>query len=301
MNYNAKNINPLEKMMPSDLIKENSLIFLIFDAQRRWLVQVRSGESFHTHRGIIDYDDIIGKPYGSCVFSKPYESQGYKFFVVKPLPSDYVLHMGRKTQIIYPEDAGLILLYTGIGPGCKVFEAGTGSGALTCILGNYVWPNGHIFSYDIREKSLKRAEKNIQRANLNSVVSIQYGNILTDDIQHANLDAVVLDLPSPWEAIKKVKEFLKYGGSLASFSPTIEQVKKTTFALIEKDFIEVNSYELIKRKLQIKENATRPEGRMIGHSGYLTFGRKIQNIENPYRSKKPKHNEVIDLNGMPLR
>jgi len=221
--------------------------------------------------------------------------------VVKPLPSDYVLHMGRKTQIIYPEDAGLILMYSGIGPGSQVFEAGTGSGALTCILGNYVRPNGHIFTYDIREKSLRRAEKNIKRAQLEDVVTIQEGDVLNDDIKHENLDSVVLDMPSPWEAVPKVKEFLKLGGTLVSFSPTIEQVKKTYFAMRENDFIEVNSYELIKRKLQIKENATRPEVRMIGHSGYITFGRKIKNIENPYRSRKPVKEEIVDMKGMPLR
>ena len=141
--------------MSSEIVKENDLIFLILDDRRRWLIQVKYGGSFHSHKGIIEFDDIIGKNYGSVVFSKPLETQGYKFFVLKPLPSDYILHMARKTQIIYPEDAGLILLYSGIGPGSVVIEAGSGSGALTCILGHYVRPNGHIYSYDIREKSLK--------------------------------------------------------------------------------------------------------------------------------------------------
>ena len=284
--------------MGTELIEENDLIFLILDDRRRWLVQVNAGRQFHTHKGIIEFDDIIGKEYGSCVFSKPY---GYKFYVFKPLPSDYILHMSRSTQIVYPKDAGLILLYTGIGPGSVVIEAGCGSGALTCILGNYVKPNGHIYSYDIREKSLKRARKNVLRANLKDIVTIQYGDISKDDLQHEHVDSVVLDLAMPWEAIEKVKEYLKLSGTLASFSPTIEQVKKTTFALIKNEFFEINTYELIKRKIQVKENATRPEVRMIGHSGYLTFGRKFNDIKNPYREKKPKIKEIIDLEGLPLR
>lgn len=288
-------------MESSNIIVENSLIFLIYDTRRRWLLEVKAGESFHTNKGYINFDDIIGKPFGICVFSRPFETQGYKFYVVKPLPSDYVLHMGRKTQIIYPEDAGLILLYSGIGPGSQVFEAGTGSGALTCILGNYVRPNGHIFTYDISEKSLNRAQKNIKRAQLEDVITIQEGDILNDDIHHENLDSVVLDMPCPWLAVPIVKDFLRFGGTLVSFSPTIEQVKKTYFAMGDNDFIEVNSYELIKRKMQIKENATRPEVRMIGHSGYITFGRKIKNIKNPYRSRKPDKEQIIDLKGMPLR
>ena len=287
--------------MNTDKVKENDLIFLILDGKRRWLVQVRAGESFHSHRGIIEFDDIIGKDYGTVVFSKPYETQGYKFFVLKPLPSDYVVHMSRKTQIIYPEDAGLILLYSGIGPGSVVIEAGCGSGALTCILGNYVRPNGHIFSYDIREKSLKNARKNVERANLENVVSIEFGNIITDDLNLEKVDSVVLDLGDPWNAVEKVAKYLKLSGTLVSFSPTIEQVKKTTFAMDENSFVEINTYELIKRKIQVKRNATRPDSRMVGHSGYITFGRKIRNLKNPYRERKPKHKEFIDFTGMPLR
>ena len=287
--------------MDEDLIQDNDLIFLILDERRRWLLEVKPGGTFHTHKGIIDFDDIIGRKFGTCVFSKPYESAGYKFFVLKPLPSDYILHMARKTQIIYPEDAGLILIYSGIGPGSMVIEAGSGSGALSCILGNYVRPNGHVYSYDIREKSLNRAKKNVARANLEDYITIKFGNILEDELHHKNVDSVVLDMPQPWQAIEIVKNYLKLSGTIVSFSPTIEQVKKTTFALKENEFIEINTFELIKRRIQVKPNATRPETRMVGHSGYITFARKLDNIKNPYREKKPNKGETIDLSGMPLR
>ena len=287
--------------MDEDLIQDNDLIFLILDERRRWLIEVKPGGTFHTHRGIIEFNDIIGKKFGTCVFSRPYESAGYKFFVLKPLPSDYILHMARKTQIIYPEDAGLILIYSGIGPGSMVIEAGSGSGALSCILGNYVRPNGHVYSYDIREKSLKRAKKNVARANLEDYITIKFGNILEDELNHKNVDSVVLDMPQPWQAIEIVKKYLKLSGTIVSFSPTIEQVKKTTFALKENEFIEINTYELIKRRIQVKPNATRPETRMVGHSGYITFARKLNNIKNPYREKKPKKGEIMDFSGMPLR
>ena len=287
--------------MDEDLIKDNDLIFLILDGKRRWLMEVKSGDTFHTHRGIVEFNDIIGKKFGTCVFSRPYKTAGYKFFVLKPLPSDYILHMARKTQIIYPEDAGLILIYSGIGPGSMVIEAGSGSGALSCILGNYVRPNGHVYSYDIREKSLNRAKKNVAKANLEEYVTIRFGNILEDELNHKNFDSVVLDMPQPWQAIEIVKKYLKLSSTIVSFSPTIEQVKKTTFALKENEFIEINTYELIKRRIQVKPNATRPETRMVGHSGYITFARNLNNIKNPYREKKPKKGEVMDLSGMPLR
>ena len=287
--------------MNPNIIKENDLIFLVLDDRRRWLVQCKSGDTFHTHKGIIEFDDIIGKEFGTVIFSRPFENQGYKFYVLQPLPSDYIIHMTRKTQIIYPEDAGMILLYSGIGPGSIVIEAGCGSGALTCILGNYVRPNGHVYSYDNREKSIKRANKNVEKAKLKEFVTIKSANIITDNLNQTDVDSVVLDIAEPWNSIVKVKNYLKLSGTLFSFSPTIEQVKKTTFAMRENDFIEINTFELIKRKIQVRKNATRPEVRMIGHTGYLTFGRKVKDTKNPYREKKPKAQEKINMNGMPLR
>lgn len=283
------------------IIQEGDTVFLILDERRRWLVEAKKDRQFHTHMGIIEFNDIIGKPYGSCIFSRPYEEQGYRFYVLKPLPSDYILHMGRSTQIIYPKDAGLILLYSGIGPGSKVIEIGSGSGALTCILGYYVKPNGHVYSYDIRKRSLKQAKKNVKKANLTDFITVKHGNVFEGDVQHNNMDAVVLDMPTPWETIEIIAEFLKLSGSVISFSPTIEQAKKTTFALEGNNFSEIKTVELLERTIQIKKNATRPNTRMVGHSGYLTFGRKTEQKDNIYRNLKPKEKVYVSLEGMPLR
>ena len=287
--------------MNQKIVSNHDFIFLVFDERRRWLLQVEHGGEFHSHRGLISYDDIIGKTYGSVVFSKPYDTQGYKFYVLEPLASDYIVHMNRRTQIIYPEDAGLIIIYAGIKPGTKIIEAGCGSGALTCILGDIIRPNGHLFSYDIEEKNLKIARRNVERMKLTDNISINYGNIISENLNHSNIDVIILDMPQPWEAIERISNYLKLSGIFVSFSPTIEQVKKTHFALKKYEFIEINTYELLKRTMQVKKNATRPQVRMIGHTGYITFARKIQDIENPYRERKPKKEEFFDLNGMPLR
>ncbi len=288
-------------METSKLISPGEYIYLIFDHKRRWLLKVEPDNSFHTDRGIIEFNDIIGKRWGCCVFSRPLETQGYKFFVLKPTPSDYALHIVRKTQIIYPKDAGLILLYGDIKPGSIIIEAGCGSGALGVILANYVKPNGHVFSYDISEKSLKQARRNLELTGLKDYITIAYGDITKNKLNHSNIDTIILDLATPWEAIPLIREYLKDSGIVVSFSPTIEQVKKTYFSLKRNDFFEVSTHELLKREMQIKENATRPHVRMIGHSGYITVGRKINNIPNPYRSRKPKEKEIIDMSDMPLR
>jgi len=287
--------------MNQKIVSDHDFVFLVFDERRRWLLQVEPGGEFHSHRGIINHDDIIGKPYGGVIFSKPYDTQGHKFYVLEPLASDYILHMKRKTQIIYPEDAGLIIMYAGIQPGTKIVEAGCGSGALTCILGNIIQPNGHVFSYDIKEKNILLARRNVEKTKLSDYVSIKYGDIVTESLDHSNIDVAILDIPQPWEAIERIRNYLKLSGIFVSFSPTIEQVKKTHFKLKKNEFIEINTYELLKRTMQVKKNATRPQVRMIGHTGYITFARKIQDIENPYRERKPKEEEFFDLNGMPLR
>lgn len=285
-------------MENKEVVKENDLIFLILDHRRRWLLQARPGEDFHTHKGVIKFDDIIGKQYGTCVFSRPYEDQGYKFYIFKPLPTDYITHMGRKTQIIYPKDAGIILLYSGIGSGSNVIEAGCGSGALTCILGSYVRPNGYVYSYDIRDRSLKTAKRNVKRAGLEEYVSIDKKNIVDEDLGLENIDSIVLDMPIPWKAIPMVKKYLKLSGILVSFSPTIEQAKKTYFALKENEFFEVGTYEFMQREFQVKKQATRPKEGY--HSGYLTFGRRFKDKKNPYRAIKPKKKTFVDMKGMPL-
>ncbi|MBN2155694.1 MAG: tRNA (adenine-N1)-methyltransferase [Candidatus Lokiarchaeota archaeon] len=258
-----------------NIIHDQDLVYIVYDTKKRkWLRKVSSGEQFHTDRGYLDYDDIIGREFGSIVLSKPY---GHKFFVFKPLPSDIIINMTRASQIIYPEDIGLILIYTGINSGSIVVEAGTGSGSLTGILGKYVQPHGHIYSYDIRDSAIKQARKNMKKLGVSESVTITKADILTE-VDHEDVDVVVLDLATPWLMMEKVHSFLKNSGVVCSFSPVIEQVIKTHEALKNNHFHDINTYELLKREIRVKANATRPNSRMIGHTGYMTFARKL----NPY-------------------
>ncbi len=270
----------------SNVIRDQDLVYIVYDnKKRKWLRKVESGKQFHTDRGYLDYDDIIGKEFGSIVLSKPYN---HKFFLFKPLPSDIVVNMTRASQIIYPEDIGLILVYTGIVPGSIVVEAGTGSGSLTGILAKYVQHTGHIYSYDVRDTAIKQARKNMTKLGVSEFVTIRKGDLLTD-VEHSNIDVVVLDLATPWLAIEKVHGFLKNSGVLCSFSPVIEQVIKTHEALKTNHFHDIKTFELLKREIRVKFNATRPNSRMIGHTGYITFARKLDPfVPEPNKSEKEK-------------
>ncbi|MBD3353254.1 MAG: methyltransferase domain-containing protein [Candidatus Lokiarchaeota archaeon] len=275
-------------------ISEGDLVYIIFDKRRKYIKMVESGKEFHSDRGYVRYKDLIGKEFGITVKTEPY---GHKAFILKPLPSDIIMKMGRASQIIYPEDIGLILMYTGISPGYNVLEAGCGSGSLTSMMALHVQPMGHIYSYDIREKAIKQARKNLKKIGVADYATIELRDIVREELSHRDMDVVMLDLATPWLVIPKAYKYLKKSGVLCSFSPVIEQVKKTHEAMRKSGFYEIETYELIKRQIQVKKsmNATRPMSRMVGHTGYLTFGRKIVIKYKGKIPKKPEKEEYVDM------
>jgi len=233
------------------------------------MVKVEPGKTFHTHKGFVKFDDVIGKEYGSSITS----SLGIEFFALKPLLQDYVMKSARNTQITYPKDIALIVMFSGIGPGSTVVEAGTGTGALTAALAHYVKPNGKIYSYEIREEFQKTAEKNLKRAGLSDFVELKNKDV-TIGIDEKYVDAVILDLATPWLVIPHAYNALKPSGTLVSFSPTIDQVVKTVEALNENYFTGVETIECLMRGMQIERGKTRPHTLMTGHTGYITYARK---------------------------
>jgi len=252
------------------LIKEGDEVLLMLDHRRNYKIEVEPEKEFHTHKGFIEVGRLIGKPYGITVTS----SLGVKFYVLKPLIRDRVLKTDRHTQVLYPKDIGYILFQLGVGPGSIVVEAGTGSGALTMALANIVRPDGRVYSYDISDKHQRTAAKNIMRAGLMPYVSLEIRDI-TEGIPEKEVDAVILDMATPWMAVEHAWNALAGSGVFLSFSPTIEQTMKTTEELKKHPFIEINTVELMLREITVAPNKTRPRTQMIGHSGYLTSARKV--------------------------
>jgi tRNA (adenine57-N1/adenine58-N1)-methyltransferase len=255
------------------IIHEGDEVYLILDTQRTYKVKVEQGKLFHTHKGFIDLSEVIGQSFGVIVKS----SLGISFYVLKPLIRDRVLKTDRHTQVLYPKDIGYILFQIGIGPGSRVVEAGTGSGALTMALANTVRPDGKIYSYDINEKHQKLAKKNIERSGLIQYVELVILDI-TEGIPIDKVDAVILDMATPWAVIEHAWKALAGSGIFLSFSPTIEQVIKTTEELNKHPFIEIETVELILREITVAYNKTRPKTQMLGHSGYLTSARKVKKL-----------------------
>jgi len=250
-------------------IDEGDSVLLYLDPKRTYLVRVERGKNFHTHKGFIQLDGLIGKEYGTRIAS----SVGAEFVVLKPNVRDYVFKMLRKTQITYPKDIALIVMFSGIGPGSRVVEAGTGTGALTSAIAFYVKPTGRVYSYELREEFMEAALKNLKKAGVSEYVDLRNKDIAYG-IEEKEVDAVVLDLATPWMVVPHAYSALKGSGTLVSFSPTIDQVVKTVEALKENGFVDVNTIECLMRGMQIERGKTRPQTLMTGHTGYITFARK---------------------------
>jgi tRNA (adenine57-N1/adenine58-N1)-methyltransferase len=238
------------------------------------MVKVETGKTFHTHKGYVKLEDLVGKNLGDVFQS----SLGTKFTVLKPILTDFVMKSSRKTQITYPKDAALIAMFSGIGSGSRIVESGTGTGALTTVLAHYVRPDGKVFTYELRPEFQKNAQKNLEKSHLLDYVELKCGDV-TQGIEERDIDSVVLDLAVPWLVIPHAYEALKPSGTLVSFSPTIDQVVKTTEALRENGFILIETVECIMRAMQIERGKTRPQTLMTGHTGYITSARKATRLE----------------------
>jgi tRNA (adenine57-N1/adenine58-N1)-methyltransferase len=230
---------------------------------------MEKGKSLHTHKGYIQHDSLIGKPYGTHVTT----NTGTEFIALKPALRDYIFKTQRRTQILYPKDIALIVMFSGIGPGSKVVEAGTGAGALTTALAYYVRPTGKVYSYEVRQEFMSIAQKNIEKAGLVKYVTIKNRDV-TVAIDETNIDAIILDLATPWLVVPQAGLALKGSGAIVSFSPTIDQVVKTVEALKSNDFTDIQTIECLMRGMQVELGKTRPETLMTAHTGYITFARK---------------------------
>jgi tRNA (adenine57-N1/adenine58-N1)-methyltransferase len=256
------------------IIAEGSDVFLYLDRRRTYLVKVEAEKSFHTHKGYIQLGDLIGKEYGTRIAS----SMGIEFVALKPTLRDHIFKTSRRTQISYPKDISLIIMYSGIGPGSRVVEAGTGTGALTSAIAHYIKPAGRVYTYELRQELTKNAQKNLERAGLLDYVELKDGDV-TEGIEEKDLDAVILDMATPWLVVPHAYTALKGSGVLVSFSPTIDQVVKVVEALTDYGFVGVETVETLIRFMQVVRGKTRPQTVMTGHTGYLTFARKAIKLE----------------------
>ena len=252
-------------------IKQNSSVLFYFNNSKKWLVKISKKESLHTHIGVIKHVDAIGKEYGSRLVTN---KEKY-VYLLKPTMYDYVMKIQHGTQIVYPKDLGYIVARTGIGSGQKILEIGTGSGSLTSFVANIVKPRGHVFTFDVDEKFMQIAEKNILKAGVSKYVTQHNLDLKTaKKMPLSDMDVALIDLGDPWTVIPQVRKMLKGSGCIFAICPTMNQLEKLTASLVENEFTDIESTEHILRTIEAREGKTRHSFQGIGHTTYLCFARK---------------------------
>jgi tRNA (adenine57-N1/adenine58-N1)-methyltransferase len=245
-------------------------VLLIDPKERRYLLTLVTGATFHTHAGILAHDDIIGGDEGRMIAG----STGRQFLVLRPTLSDIVLKMPRGAQVIYPKDLGAILIAADIGPGLRVLEAGVGSGALSMTL---LRAGAHVVGYELREDFAERARSNVE-ATLGTEMPYRIEiRDVTKGIDEEGLDRILLDMPEPHEVVAAAAVALRPGGILLAYLPTINQTALLRRALDDHDtpFGLSETQEIMRRTWHVEDRSVRPDHRMVGHTGFLTTARRL--------------------------
>ena len=230
---------------------------------------LKPGAEFQSDLGIIKADVLDSAEIGDEVKSH----LDHTFKIMKPNVNDFIDIMDRRCSILIQKDIGQVLAHTGLGAGSRVVDAGTGAGAIALNFGNVVGPEGQVYTYEIREDFAEVAKKNIDNFGITNI-EVKNKNI-KDGIEEDNIDLIFLDLPKPFEIFEEVLESLNVGGWLVVYAPYIDQAE-TSYRVAKKlGFYNIDIIETLERGLEVRTQGVRSKTRMVGHSGYLMFARKL--------------------------
>jgi tRNA (adenine57-N1/adenine58-N1)-methyltransferase len=261
--------------MPDDAPFRPGEMVLLVDGRRgrRHLVRLRPGHTFHSDRGWIAHDALIGGAVGLTIRT----SLGTPYLALRPTLAEYVLEMPRGAQVIYPKDLATICFFADVGPGQTVCEAGLGSGALALALLRQVGPTGRVVSYETREEFARRAQRNLEAflgPGIPHTVRLQDVYL---GFEERGVDRIVLDLPEPWRLVEAAAAALRAGGILCAYVPTLPQAQRVHEALAAHSaFALTDTFETLLRPWHIAGPSVRPAHRMVAHTGFLTLARRVQ-------------------------
>lgn len=252
------------------LIEEGSLVLYFYNSDKKWLIRVEKEKKLHTHIGIVDVSASIGLEYGSSIIT----NKDKRVFLLPPNTYDFVMKSQRTTQIVYPKDYGYIAARTGLKNGSQVLEIGTGSAALSTFLASIIMPSGHVHTFDVNEDFMSIAKKNLGKSEMNFYVTQhKYEPHIISQLH--DIDLVIIDLGDPWNYLDIVHPVMKSGASIACICPTMNQLEMLASHFFRGGFIDSDCVETFIRKIEAREGKTRPSMRMIGHTTYLGFARKV--------------------------
>ncbi|OHD58506.1 MAG: hypothetical protein A2014_01580 [Spirochaetes bacterium GWF1_49_6] len=266
------------------MLEKDDYFILYLDERSYYMLPFVENQSFSSHRGNVKFES--GMSYGDKVSTH----LGTDYYILKPTLADRMMKVKRRTTIIYPKEAGTILLELGIENGSRVIEIGSGSGALTILLTRIVGEQGKIYSFERRPEHQEMAIKNVKRFGRPENVEfflkdpvIEGGFGLTD------IDSIFIDVPEPWTLIDAAYEALSGGGFIGTLNPNIEQIQTTVEKMQQSGFIRIRCLEILQRGIRVKKNMTRPHDRMVAHTGYLLFAQKLNELPvNKYEHETPE-------------
>ena len=253
---------------------------------RRHSVLLAAGGRFHTTKGAVEHDELIGGPQGVVVTSVG----GTAYLAMRPLLNEYTVTMPRGAAVIYPKDAAQLLMTADVFPGARVVEAGAGSGALTCSLLRAVGPNGRLRSYERRDDFAAQARTNVENffGGPHPAWDLVVGD-LVESLDDAPIDRVLLDMLAPWECVDALAERLVPGGVLCAYVATTTQLARTVETLrVHGGFTEPEATETLLRAWHAEGLAVRPRHDMVGHTGFLVSARRMApGFSAPARKRRP--------------
>jgi tRNA (adenine57-N1/adenine58-N1)-methyltransferase len=281
----ATQVDPIVGRAPSGPFQVGDRVQLTDPKGRMHTIVLEPGGAYHTHRGIVAHDDLIGRPDGSVVSS----SGSTAYLALRPLLADYVLSMPRGAQVIYPKDAAQIVAMGDIFPGARVLEAGAGSGALSCSLLRAVGSSGTLHSWEIRDDFAAVARRNVEAffGGPHPAWTLRVGDVA--ETQDIGYDRIILDMLAPWEMIDLLERALEPGGVFVGYVATTPQLSELVEALrANGGFTEPRAWESLVRDWHAEGLAVRPDHRMIAHTAFLITSRKLApGVTAPPRRRKP--------------
>jgi tRNA (adenine57-N1/adenine58-N1)-methyltransferase len=277
------------------IARAGDLALVITQDLKTFTIRLEPGGQLQIHKGILDHDQVLGQPLGRELQTH----LGSRCLVVEPTTYDLIQALKRRTQIMYPKDIGYVLLRLGIGPGSRVIEGGTGSGGLTLALARAVGPSGRVYTYEGRADNSELAQENLARLGLDANVTFYVRN-LRDGFEETDADALFLDVRTPWRYLDAVEPALKDSGVLGAFLPTTPQVSHLVAGLEEQGiFANIEVEEIQIRPWKPVPGRLRPVDRMIAHTGFLIFARKVtrEAVAADYWAdrRRRKHEEKMTL------
>ncbi len=263
---------PAEEPESRTLLRDRDPIFLIDRKERSYLRTLRRGGRINLRGAPLPCDDVIGKPEGSYVTTPG----GEKLLVLRPTYAQLIPSLPRQAQPIYPKDVGIILCWGDIRPGDLVVEVGTGPAAVTLALLRAVGPTGRLVSYELREDFAATARDNIARHHGDAPNwTLRVGDAF-EGLVERDVDRLVVDLAEPWRLLDVAAAALRPGGVLTAFVPTALQVKQMVDGLHDHGtFCAIEALETMLRHWHVSGRSLRPEHRMVAHTGFLIFARRL--------------------------